>query len=249
MNQLRVAIGFLIIILLTSCGWYPAPIAPNVDSYEEQLSEPEQKIGETIQEVLDSLPSFNDVSTPNIEEAIAEGREKVWDVIKDELGTSTSERDEDDNTGFFLVQKVIDGDTVKVTINGKPENIRFLLVDAPEVNDKEYGLQPYAKEATEFVVELLEGKQVKIIFGLGKNRDGRDDYDRLLGYLYDDQCRMVNKLLLEKGFARVAYVFEPDTEYANEFRAIEKVAKEDNTGIWSIDGYVKRDGFHGSVEN
>lgn len=55
---------------------------------------------------------------------------------------------------------------------------------------------------------------------------------------------MVNETLLEKGLARVAYVYAPNTRYVDEFREIQSKTQKQAIGIWSIENYVQEDGFH-----
>ncbi|MNR30686.1 SPBc2 prophage-derived endonuclease YokF precursor [compost metagenome] len=64
------------------------------------------------------------------------------------------------------------------------------------------------------------------------DKSERDQYNRLLAYAYVGD-KMINELLLEKGLARVA-VFPPDIQFVDEFKAIEKKAREAKLGIWSI---------------
>jgi micrococcal nuclease len=54
--------------------------------------------------------------------------------------------------------------------------------------------------------------------------------------------RLFNQILLEKGLARVA-VFPPDVKYVEPFRATQKEAQAAALGIWSLENYVKDDGF------
>lgn len=136
------------------------------------------------------------------------------------------------------VTRVVDGDTVNVRIDGKEETVRLLLVDTPETVHPTKLVQPFGPEASSFVKDLLNGKKVQLELDIGE----RDKYGRLLAYLYvDDQ--MVNKLLLEKGLARVAYVFEPNTKYVDDFYDIQKQAQLQEVGIWSIENYATDQGF------
>ncbi|CRH71368.1 SPBc2 prophage-derived endonuclease yokF precursor [Chlamydia trachomatis] len=57
---------------------------------------------------------------------------------------------------------------------------------------------------------------------------------------------MVNKLLLEKGLARVAYVYAPNTKYLDELENIQKQAQQNEIGIWSIENYATSKGFDDS---
>lgn len=54
---------------------------------------------------------------------------------------------------------------------------------------------------------------------------------------------MFNKLLREKGLARVA-VYPPNTKYLDEMKEIESAAKAKKVGIWSIENYATEDGYH-----
>ena len=106
------------------------------------------------------------------------------------------------------VVKVIDGDTVKIELpNGNEETVRLLLIDTPETVHPTKDVQPFGPEASQFAKNLMPANsEVEVELGIGE----RDKYGRLLAYFYVDG-KMVNKLLLEKGLARVAYVYAPNT--------------------------------------
>lgn len=139
---------------------------------------------------------------------------------------------------------VIDGDTVKVKLdNKKTENIRLLLIDSPELNHSRTGKQPYSEDAKQFVEQMVRtGKNVSIELGESE----RDKYNRLLGYIYVDE-KSVQEALIKNGLARVAYVFEPNTEHVDKYRALEKEARKQKMGIWKVDNYVQNNGFHPEV--
>lgn len=136
------------------------------------------------------------------------------------------------------VTKVVDGDTLQVMINGKKETIRLLLVDTPETVHPSKPVQPFGPEASNNLKERLNGEEIQVELGIGE----RDKYGRLLAYVYH-QNQMINKWLLEKGLARVAYVFEPNTKYIDEFYEIQKLAQEEEIGIWSLENYATNEGF------
>lgn len=140
------------------------------------------------------------------------------------------------------VINVVDGDTLNVMINDKEETIRLLLVDTPETVHPTKPVQPFGPEASQFLKEQLNGKEVQVELGIGE----RDKYGRLLAYVYVDK-EMVNKLLLEKGLARVAYVFEPNTKYIDEFNSLQEQAQQDEIGIWSIENYATNEGFQTTI--
>ncbi|WP_310833157.1 thermonuclease family protein [Paenibacillus pedocola] len=128
------------------------------------------------------------------------------------------------------VTSVIDGDTFRIKMeDGETDKVRLLLIDTPEIGQHP---EPYGQKAREYANELLQNQKVHLEF----DKSERDQYGRLLAYAYVGD-KMINELLLEKGFARVA-VFPPDIEFENEFKAIEKKARETKLGIWSIENYV-----------
>ncbi|MFY4774469.1 thermonuclease family protein [Metabacillus sp. RGM 3146] len=140
-----------------------------------------------------------------------------------------------------VIVKNIDGDTVKIKLNGKIETVRMLCVDTPETHHPRLGVQPFGPEASDFTKKTLyEGRSIQIEPGIG---GGRDKYGRLLAYIYINN-KMFNEMLLEKGLARVAYVYPPNTQYVDQFYAIQKKAQKKAIGIWSIENYAQEDGYH-----
>jgi micrococcal nuclease len=136
------------------------------------------------------------------------------------------------------VIRVVDGDTVKIKVDGKEETVRLLLIDTPETVHPSKPVQPFGPEASSFTKELLTGKEIQLEMDIGE----RDKYGRLLAYIYVDG-QMVNELLLKKGLARVAYVYEPNTKYVDDFYAIQKQAQQEEVGIWSIENYATDQGY------
>lgn len=139
------------------------------------------------------------------------------------------------------IVKNVDGDTVDININGKIEKVRMLCVDTPETHHPRLGVQPFGPEASEYTKKILSvGTKVEIEPGLG---EGRDKYGRLLAYIYING-KMFNEMLLEEGLARVAYIYAPNTQYVDEFYAIQKKAQKKGVGIWSIENYAQEDGYN-----
>jgi micrococcal nuclease len=160
--------------------------------------------------------------------------------IRSSAGSSNEEKGK---TFTAEIIKVVDGDTVKIKMaNGNEETVRLLLVDTPETVHPSKPVQPFGPEASKFTKELMPaGSEVEVETGIGE----RDKYGRLLAYFYVDG-KMVNKLLLEKGLARVAYVYAPNTKYLDELEKIQKQAQKDEIGIWSIENYATSKGFDDS---
>jgi micrococcal nuclease len=134
---------------------------------------------------------------------------------------------------------VIDGDTIRIIMEGQEETVRYLLIDTPETNHPQSGQQPLGPEATAENKRLLESGNVSVELDAG---DRYDQYGRLLAYVYADE-KSVQEHLLESGLARVAYVFPPNTSRLDEFQKAEQFAKDRELGIWEFEGYVHDRGF------
>lgn len=129
-----------------------------------------------------------------------------------------------------LITRVTDGDTIEVRppINGT-EDVRLIGVDAPETAGSPRGAQPYGERASRFARQRLEGRRITLRFDVEK----KDDYGRLLAYVYLPDGSMFNETLLEEGYAQVA-TFPPNVRHLGRFRAAQRMAREADRGIWSL---------------
>ncbi|MGG1243108.1 thermonuclease family protein [Bacillus cabrialesii] len=142
------------------------------------------------------------------------------------------------------LDRAVDGDTIKVTYNGNVDTVRYLLVDTPETKKPHSCVQPYGEDASKRNKELVNSGKLQLEFDKG---DRRDKYGRLLAYVYVDG-KSVEETLLQEGLARVAYVYEPNTKYIDQFKKDEQEAKSEKLSIWSKNGYVTDRGFNGCVK-
>ena len=126
------------------------------------------------------------------------------------------------------VVRVVDGDTIKVLINGTEYRVRYIGIDTPETKHPTRGVEPFGPEASQLNRELVEGKVVL----LEKDVSETDQYGRLLRYVYVDDL-MVNEELLRRGLARVV-TFPPDVKYIDRFLEIQRAAQEAGLGIWGL---------------
>ena len=127
------------------------------------------------------------------------------------------------------VTRVVDGDTIVVSFDGRTERVRLIGVDTPESVHPDQGRNvPYGKVASEFTKSRLEGKEVFLEFDVAE----RDKYGRLLAYVYIDGA-MFNKTLLDEGHAMVA-TYPPNVKYVDVFTAAQKAARKAGKGLWGI---------------
>lgn len=139
----------------------------------------------------------------------------------------------------FFVQRVIDGDTFKLT-NG--ERVRLIGVDTPEakLNDKLKRDAKRTKQDTKtilaqgqkskaFATKILEGKRVRLEFDI----QPRDRYGRLLAYVYLENGTFVNAELLKQGYAQLMTV-PPNVKYKDLFLKLQREARENQRGLWRV---------------
>jgi micrococcal nuclease len=125
-----------------------------------------------------------------------------------------------------LVTRVVDGDTIRVEIEGTEYRLRYIGIDTPETVDPRRPIQCFGKEASERNRQLVEGQTV----GLEKDISETDDFDRLLRYVWVGDL-MVNATLVEEGYA-LASTYPPDVRYSEQFAAVQSQAREASRGLW-----------------
>ncbi|CUB20643.1 Thermonuclease precursor [Bacillus subtilis] len=148
-------------------------------------------------------------------------------VSSSQSGTTEKTVDLSDKIEVRVI-RVIDGDTFIADVNGTEERIRLILVDTPETVHPTKEVQPYGKEASAFTKKQLENQSVYLEY----DQEKRDKYDRLLAYVFLKDGTSFNKILLEKGYARLA-VFPPNIKYEDEYKQAEEAAKNEKIGIWN----------------
>lgn len=133
---------------------------------------------------------------------------------------------------LYVVTQIIDGDTITVNKNGNEERVRLLGIDTPEVDVSRGPIECFGKEASDKTASLLTGQSVSL--ETDPTQAQRDTYGRLLAYVYTADGVLINKLLVEGGFAR-EYTYNIPYTYQADFKAAEKSARVAERGIWSRD--------------
>ena len=127
------------------------------------------------------------------------------------------------------INKVVDGDTIDVTIDlgfdlYKKERVRIAGVDTPEKRTRDLEEKELGLDATNWMKENLEGAidgddeltiRTELKGGVGK-------YGRLLGWLYvGDEEISLNELMIQEGYA---WAYDGGTKQKNfeELREIRR---------------------------
>lgn len=132
-------------------------------------------------------------------------------------------------TGLLEIYKFVDGDTFwVVNAKGQNEKIRLIGINTPEARrtgrtEVEY----YGKEASDYVKKILTGRKVRLEFDVQRY----DRYKRTLAYVYLDDGRFLNALLVKEGYASAA-TFPPNVKYSEYFVKLEREARSRKKGMW-----------------
>jgi len=129
----------------------------------------------------------------------------------------------------LAVEKVYDGDTIALRMNGTLEKIRLIGIDTPETSDPRKPVQCFGKEASNWTKSQLEGRRVRIE---ADNSQGvRDKYDRLLAYVWRDDGLFINQALIEQGYAH-EYTYQTPYSWQADFKTREQAARAASRGLW-----------------
>jgi micrococcal nuclease len=125
---------------------------------------------------------------------------------------------------------VTDGDTIRVLIRGQEDIVRLIGIDAPEIVDPKKSIQCFGKEAFGKAKEILTGRS--IILESDSSQGDRDEYGRLLRYVFLQDGTNFDEFMIDKGFAR-EYTFKNNPyKYQSEFVQAQLRAREGDRGMW-----------------
>lgn len=124
------------------------------------------------------------------------------------------------------VERVVDGDTMIVSIDGREETLRLIGINTPETWKSPQGAQPWGDEASAFSRERLSGRTVQLEYDV----EQRDQYQRLLAYMWLDG-QLFNEILVREGWAE-ARSYPPNIAHQEQLDQAERSARAENRGLW-----------------
>lgn len=123
------------------------------------------------------------------------------------------------------VVRVVDGDTLVLSLSGRQDRVRLIGLDAPETWLRHDCFGP---EATQALNRLTPpGTPVRVT----PDTELRDHYGRLLSYLWTSHGTFVNAELLREGFARTMPI-PPNTSHAQDLEDAQRTAQRTHAGLW-----------------
>lgn len=197
----------------------------------------DEPISETNDTEQQEEQTKNETQSKNIEESELEKEQ----VIEEELPKQEALTQQDQeqlakklNLEAVTVQRVVDGDTIKLT-DGR--RVRLIGVNTPESTTR---TEEYGKEASNYTTAKLTGKQI----WLQKDVSETDRYDRYLRIIWtaiptdvlnenDIRTKMFNADLVINGYAEPS-TYPPDVKYSEYFLKFAREARENNAGLWAF---------------
>ena len=125
------------------------------------------------------------------------------------------------------VERVVDGDTIVVRVDGRSERVRYIGVDTPESVKPGVRVQCFAKSAAKENAKLVLGRDVRLEY----DAEARDRYGRLLAYVWRGDL-LVNAELVRLGYGKPLEI-APNLAHAAELRQLAVAARRDHRGLWS----------------
>lgn len=135
--------------------------------------------------------------------------------------------------GSATVLRVVDGDTIRVRIQGTDEPVRLIGIDTPETHGRAGLRECFGAEATDRLQAILPpGTQVRLV----RDVEARDRYDRLLAYVYRTSDDLfVNLAMVTEGYA-TTLTYPPNVAHEAAFVAAVATARVRQRGLWQACG-------------
>lgn len=130
-----------------------------------------------------------------------------------------------------VVTRVVDGDTIDVTVGGSEERVRLLNIDTPESVDPDRPVECLAPEATAFLERLLPvGTAVRLEYDEVRT----DRYDRTLAGVFAPDGVLVNAEIARAGLAAVV-VFDDNVRFLPPVQQARAEAEAAGVGLYSAE--------------
>lgn len=155
---------------------------------------------------------------------------KTSDLNKIEL--SDKDKSSSSSVTLYQVLEVVDGDTIKVNLNGATTTIRLIGMDTPETLDPRKVVQCFGKEASAKAKELLSGKMVRL--ENDSATEELDKYSRPLKYVFLEDGTFYNDKMIRDGYAH-EYTYNKPYKYQTQFKEAQKEASTNLRGLWAAD--------------
>jgi len=157
----------------------------------------------------------------------------VFTYSKDSISESSSvvvEKAEMPSGDLIAVDRVVDGDTIKVTFEGKSESVRIIGINTPETKHPTKPIECFGPEASKFAEEMLSNQQVLLEFDDSQGK--YDKYDRLLAYIWLPDGTLFSEKAIQQGFG-FEDTYDGEYKYQKVHKEAQVKAEELKAGLWT----------------
>ena len=134
----------------------------------------------------------------------------------------------------LVVDRVVDGDTVKVLLDGELVSVRLIGMNTPETVKPGSPVECLGPEASDFAEDLLSGQRVTLEFDKSQGRTDR--YDRVLAYVWRElpggDLRLFNAEAIAGGYAFERQYGSRPYAWRDEFVKAQAAAESVDAGLW-----------------
>jgi len=215
--------------------------AKNKEVLGEKLNQESIKTLKQENKKVENIEEGDNVKAKNIQYPnIPISNIKNEDVIESSVNIKNLKEDRK----YYLVTKVVDGDTIDVLTETTTERVRLIGINTPEVVDPRKPVECFGREASAKAHELLENK--KVYLAADETQDNRDKYKRLLRYAFREDGLFYNLEIIKQGYA-YEYTYQIPYQYQTEFKAAQILARENKLGFWADDACAAKNSLNTSV--
>lgn len=125
----------------------------------------------------------------------------------------------------------VDGEKLKVVIDGNREEVRLIGVDAPEMVRGDDSTECFANDAKDFLDTQLAGQTVYLVADSGEDKDGKGRLWRYVWASVDGVTVFLNEYLLANGFA-IAQTEEKNVAHQADLAKAAKAGQDGRLGLW-----------------
>lgn len=132
------------------------------------------------------------------------------------------------------VDRVVDGDTIHVLVDGDDVTVRMIGINTPETVKPESPVECFGPESSDFAKQALTGASVTLEFDDSQGRV--DQYDRTLAYVWveldDGGLALFNEAAIAEGFAYERQYGGTPYRWKSVFDDAEDAARAASVGLW-----------------
>jgi len=144
------------------------------------------------------------------------------------LGSAMAEIESADS---YVVEQVVDGDTIKVWIEGELQTVRVANSNTPETVDPRKPIECMGKEASEKMKDLVENKLV--LLEVDRTQSEKDRYGRLIRFVFLPDGTDVGLKLISLGYAYATPYGSTPHQYFETYETAQREAEQNKLGLWN----------------